>query len=190
MLIHHKGIVIERTEDAPFMGALICAPSCGFNCKGCFNRHMKKSPIIEQDSKDIIYGIKYNPLHQGIILSGLEWSENPIEMLELAKEADTNGLQVMIYTGYPNLAEFQAVVGKRCASHVGMDGTVTKQMLAENDGTFYSMIGSMILDYYIKETYYVKCGKYDKELLVDDKVQFGVKLASSNQRIYKIEKAK
>lgn len=32
---------------------------------------------------------------------------------------------------------------------------------------------------------YIKCGRYDEELLSDDNIQYGIKLASSNQRIYK-----
>ena len=33
---------------------------------------------------------------------------------------------------------------------------------------------------------YIKCGKYDKSKLSKDYVQYGVKIASTNQRIYKI----
>lgn len=32
---------------------------------------------------------------------------------------------------------------------------------------------------------YIKCGRYDETLLTDDNIQYGIKLASSNQRIYK-----
>jgi len=32
---------------------------------------------------------------------------------------------------------------------------------------------------------YIKCGKYDEDLLSDDNIQYGIKLATSNQRIYK-----
>jgi len=32
---------------------------------------------------------------------------------------------------------------------------------------------------------YIKIGKYDKELLTDDNIQFNIKLATSNQIIYK-----
>lgn len=32
---------------------------------------------------------------------------------------------------------------------------------------------------------YIKCGAYKKELTVDDNIQYGVKLATSNQKIYK-----
>lgn len=33
---------------------------------------------------------------------------------------------------------------------------------------------------------YIKCGKFDIENLVDDNIQYGVQLASNNQKIYKI----
>lgn len=32
---------------------------------------------------------------------------------------------------------------------------------------------------------YVKCGRYDETQLTDDNIQYGIKLASSNQHIYK-----
>ena len=32
---------------------------------------------------------------------------------------------------------------------------------------------------------YIKCGRYDASKLVDDNIQYGIKLASSNQEIYK-----
>ena len=35
---------------------------------------------------------------------------------------------------------------------------------------------------------YIKCGEYDKNKIVDDNVQYGIKLATSNQNIYAISK--
>lgn len=32
---------------------------------------------------------------------------------------------------------------------------------------------------------YIKCGAYDKNLITDDNIQYGIKLATSNQKIYK-----
>jgi len=32
---------------------------------------------------------------------------------------------------------------------------------------------------------YIKCGRYDEDLLTDNNVQYGIKLATSNQNIYK-----
>ena len=37
---------------------------------------------------------------------------------------------------------------------------------------------------------YIKLGKYDTELLTNDNIQFGIKLASSNQEIFSIERKK
>jgi len=34
---------------------------------------------------------------------------------------------------------------------------------------------------------YLKCGKYIEELKTDDNIQYGVKLATKNQRIYKLK---
>ena len=40
--------------------------------------------------------------------------------------------------------------------------------------------------FFVKEyCTYIKSGRYDETLLTDDNIQFGVKLASSNQKIYK-----
>lgn len=33
---------------------------------------------------------------------------------------------------------------------------------------------------------YVKCGKYDSELICDDNIQYGIKLATNNQKIIKV----
>lgn len=33
---------------------------------------------------------------------------------------------------------------------------------------------------------YIKCGKYDSNLKTDNNIQFGIKLATSNQKIYKL----
>ena len=32
---------------------------------------------------------------------------------------------------------------------------------------------------------YIKCGMYDKNLITDNNIQYGIKLATSNQKIYK-----
>ena len=49
LIINYKTIVNERTEDAPFIGALISAIDCKFNCKKCFNQDIKSA----QRSKSI-----------------------------------------------------------------------------------------------------------------------------------------
>lgn len=99
MNIRIKGIAHERCEDAPFVGALISAIDCHIGCKGCFNQHLKNEPTIVLDSETIIKEVLKNPFNKGIILGGLEWSEQPEEMRELIQLALKNNLQVILYTG-------------------------------------------------------------------------------------------
>lgn len=106
MIIKIKGIVHERVEDAPFMGALICAVDCKFNCKGCFNQHLKNLPTIEMDSEEILDEVIKNPFNEGIILAGLEWSLQPNQLRELVNSAINKELKVIIYSGL-NEEEFK-----------------------------------------------------------------------------------
>lgn len=99
MNIRIKGIVHERVEDAPFIGALISAIDCNLNCKGCFNQHIKELETIEMDSEEIVNKVLENPFNEGIILAGLEWSLQEEELRELVSLARKKGLKVMIYSG-------------------------------------------------------------------------------------------
>lgn len=99
MKIRIKGIVHERVEDAPFIGALISAIDCNLNCKGCFNQHIKELETIEMDSEEILNKVLENPFNEGIILAGLEWSLQEEELRELVSLARKKGLKVMIYSG-------------------------------------------------------------------------------------------
>jgi organic radical activating enzyme len=98
-LIRYKGIIHNVLNDAPFIGALIIAPSCKNGCKNCINHHLKTNGIFyENTAKEIIKKVKSNGLNKGVILSGLEWSESPQSMIKLTKEALDNNLEVIIYT--------------------------------------------------------------------------------------------
>ena len=99
MIIKTKGIVHERVEDAPFMGALISAVDCNLNCKGCFNQHIKDLPNIEMDSEDILDKVTNDPFNEGIILAGLEWSLQPKELREMVNSARKRKLKVIVYSG-------------------------------------------------------------------------------------------
>lgn len=97
--INYKLIEHERVGDAPFIGALISACDCTFNCSNCFNQHIKKLKTITKSSEEIIAGIQSNVFNQGIIFAGLEWSLQPDECILLATEAKRHELLTMLYTG-------------------------------------------------------------------------------------------
>lgn len=100
MFIRYKVIEHERTEDAPFVGALISAIGCNIGCKNCFNQHLKTAPTLYATAEELIEMVKVNPFNEGIIMAGLEWSDQPEELVELVQKSLDQGLNVMIYTGY------------------------------------------------------------------------------------------
>ena len=99
MKIKYKILEHERVEDAPFIGALLSAIDCKFNCRNCFNQPLKNQPTLQTEDIDIIKEIKTNPFNKGIVFAGLEWSLQSNELVRLAKLAKENGLQTMLYTG-------------------------------------------------------------------------------------------
>jgi hypothetical protein len=98
-MIRYKGILHNILNDAPFIGALIIAPSCSKGCEDCFNDHLKTNGIFyEKKAEEIIEEVMENGLNKGIILSGLEWTESPESMEKLINEALENDLKVILYT--------------------------------------------------------------------------------------------
>ena len=187
MNIHYKSITHERTEDAPFVGALVCASSCHIKCKGCFNKDLKKEHDLVASAEDIINEVKQNPFNQGIILAGLEWSDTPQEMIELCRVASANDLEIIIYTGH-TINDFRTIIGRSCCDEIGF-AKLPENMITGNSSEMDAMIGCAILDDAIPNDYYIKAGKYDRDRVVDGREHFGVALASDNQNIYKFEKA-
>ena len=165
MKIHYKGIVHERTEDSPFVSAIVVAPTCNFKCKGCFNRDLKKQENKVATAEEIIAEVMSNPFNEGVTFSGLEWSESPNELVELVKVASDKGLKIMIYTGC-KLEQFHARIGLACADKVNLP----KELREDKSSLMWSYIGSQILDFYILEDYFIKCGKYEADKVVEDRV--------------------
>ena len=185
MQIHYKSITHERFEDAPFTGALISSIDCKFGCKGCINNHLKRAPTFKDTAENIISNIKENPFNEGIILGGLEWSLQPLEMIELCRVAQENNLQIMIYTGC-ELNEFYRRIGQAVVDSVNYSDYVDKASLG-NSAPVVDLIGRITLDNAIPEDYYIKTGVYIKDQKTTENNPFGVHLASRNQNIYLIK---
>lgn len=108
-MIRYKLIERERFGDAPFVGCFVSAISCELNCKSCFNQHIKNMDTFEIEPIEIVNMIKSNPFEKGIILGGLEWSNQPQELIELVNLAKQNSLEVMVYTGLTEDEFYKAV---------------------------------------------------------------------------------
>ncbi len=111
--IKFKGIVHERYEDAPFLGALLIANSCDFGCEDCFNKHLDDNHTIISNPIEIIDEVKKNVFNDGIILAGLEWGKQPEELKAIIKEAKRRDLKVIVYTGFTEEA-FLMKVTEEC----------------------------------------------------------------------------
>ncbi len=98
-MISYKGIEDERLGDAPFIGALLIAPTCTLQCPMCFHNDLKRQEPFISTSNRLIERIKSNPFHEGIIFGGLEWSDTPEELTQMVLAALEADLKVMIYTG-------------------------------------------------------------------------------------------
>lgn len=98
MKIRTKGIQHERLMEAPFIGALIASIQCSHNCPGCFNQVLKQYPTQEMDVDVLLDEVEYDTFNEGIILGGLEWTEQPEELRVLVKKALNRHMYVMLYT--------------------------------------------------------------------------------------------
>ena len=99
MLIRHKGIYKDRM-DAPFIGTLISAISCPFSCPGCINDPLKISDYNTIDIDEFINSVVEDKFNSGIILAGLEWTLQPVELSALVEKALINKLEIILYTYY------------------------------------------------------------------------------------------
>ena len=151
MKIYHRGLYEDRF-DAPFgIGTLIWAKDCHKHCNGCFHQDKFDTPIVEEDSEDIIAKIKENTFSNGIVFGGFEWTEQYDELLHMIEESISAGLEVIVYTHYT--IEDISTTYRELLNHKGI---------------------------------YLKCGEYDNSRLSATYSSYGIPLASTNQRIYKV----
>ena len=93
--------IIDNFNDAPFIAALIIAPSCSRGCVGCQNQHIQDEEDILDDPRATGEAIRDNPFWDGIILGGLEPlddMENFKQLMEVVRFSEV--AKLMIYTSY------------------------------------------------------------------------------------------
>lgn len=100
MLIRFKSLEHEVIGDAPFIGARLSSIGCSINCNKCQNQWMKELPTKQLGVHSLVKVVEANPYNQGIILGGLEWTDQPEELVAILEAFSATTLQVMLYTGY------------------------------------------------------------------------------------------
>ena len=73
-------------------------------------------------------------------------------------------------------------------NHISLINMLIKLKTFNKDIYLFTKYSINEVPLYIKNLCdYIKCGRYKPELKVDNNIQYGIKLATSNQRIYKVK---
>ncbi|MDR1377092.1 MAG: anaerobic ribonucleoside-triphosphate reductase activating protein [Synergistaceae bacterium] len=101
MKINVAGIIEESFSDGPGIRYVVFAQGCRHQCLGCHNPETHSFDGGQWiDIRNVLRGMKKNPLLDGITLSGGDPFEQADAFGALAKLAKKNGYHVMAYTGY------------------------------------------------------------------------------------------
>ena len=168
MKIRYKVLEHERVEDSPFIGAVISAIDCWDNCPCCFNQHLMSLETMIADAAEIIAEVKSNPINEGIILAGLEWTLQPEEMFNLLYTARKAELKTMLYTSMTGNEFLRWFALEQKARSPFGSGFLTFQ-----NG----------VSHYLN---YIKFGFYDETQKTEGYSSCNVSLASRNQYVREI----
>lgn len=136
----YKGIIHNVFNDAPFIGALIIADGCNMPCPDCLNEHMKtKEYTMENSAEEIISLVKKNGLNEGVILSGLEWSEQPEDLVAITEEAIKRGLEVIVYTHHEEV-DFFGIVPELIDAPIYVKFGLYEKALRVSDNMSYGVL--------------------------------------------------
>ena len=95
------GIIRESVVDGNGIRFVVFTQGCPHHCPGCHNpQSHDPNGGYDCSIEKIMEEIKKNPLLSGVTFSGGEPFEQPIPLLELAKQIRGIGLNLVIYTGY------------------------------------------------------------------------------------------
>lgn len=101
MKIRIAGIVNDSIVDGPGIRMTVFFQGCFHNCDECHNKHthdINGGYLI--DTEEIKNKIKYNPLLDGVTLSGGEPLLQIDGCIEIAKICKELGMNVLCYTGF------------------------------------------------------------------------------------------
>ena len=181
-----RGIEFMYGGDVPFKAIKVVPLSCKFRCKGCPHKLYKKSKFeFDLTPQEIVAEATENG-QEGIVLGGLEWTEQMEDMMALIEEAGKKNLEVAILTGL-TANQLYAKIGRHVTDKVGFNaGALQTAMMDTRSDEFYIIVGVTTMDYYLSNGYYVRAGLYDKDKKSDHILINGVRLQSSNQNVYHV----
>lgn len=102
MNLQVAGIEKESIVDGNGVRYVIFVQGCSHNCKGCHNPSTHNyNGGTTMNTYDLIKDIKSNlSIIDGVTFSGGEPFDQPLPLIELAKDIHNIGLDIVCYTGY------------------------------------------------------------------------------------------
>lgn len=99
--IRIAGVVRESVVDGPGLRFVIFAQGCSHHCRGCHNPETwEPAGGHETSIKELLDGIRSNPLLKGVTLSGGDPFMQAGMLGKLALQVKEMGKDVITYTGY------------------------------------------------------------------------------------------
>lgn len=100
MKMRIAGLVEDSIVDGPGLRLTVFAQGCPHRCPGCHNPHSwDPEGGREIDTAEIERRLARNPLLSGVTLSGGEPFAQAGAMAQVARNAKTRGLHVMVFSG-------------------------------------------------------------------------------------------
>lgn len=99
--IRIAGLVPESVVDGPGLRMVVFFQGCPHRCPGCHNpetHDIHGGRLISLE--EVVHQVSYNPLLQGLTISGGEPFLQPQAVQSLAQQIQQQGKDVVVYTGY------------------------------------------------------------------------------------------
>lgn len=154
MQIKFKTVIYGVQEMAPFTGAILIGHKWSDAFTTQVIEELQALKTVSKSHKYLLDDIKSDPVNQGVIFGGLEWSLQAEELYELIKYSAKIGLQVAFHTSY-TLEEFEQRLGEAWVDLFPISAEVRANMFTDDDRMFYRFIARNILDYVIKGDYMI-----------------------------------
>jgi len=165
MKVKTKGVIIGLSNEVMNSATLVIANDWRLDVMNHTLSEYLSLPTLEIES-DVITQNALDMGSDGIIFGGLDWSLQPLELVELVSSAVDRGLKILIMTVL-SLEEFDKLIGTSTIGKVGYEKLYTDlATLGTEEEDIYLFIGRTILDYLIEDEYYMLCGIDDPQFYV------------------------
>lgn len=97
-LVRYKGVVFDSKDHPEGLATLVIAPECYHGCNNCVNSHLKDNKVQITSVNFLIDFILGNSLGNRIVLGGLEWTEDELNLYVILSGLVKKEANIILYT--------------------------------------------------------------------------------------------